>query len=60
MKALGIVIGATSLPLLCCSGRNHRFRVSFSSSSSGSKTVCIFILIPATKFASDNSRFAYS
>ncbi|KAL9318823.1 hypothetical protein ACSQ67_015340 [Phaseolus vulgaris] len=39
MKALGIVVGAAPLPLVCSSGRNHRFRVSFSSSSPGFKTV---------------------
>ncbi|XP_014511284.1 beta-carotene isomerase D27, chloroplastic [Vigna radiata var. radiata] len=39
MKALGIVVGAAPLPVLCSRARNHRFRVSFSSPSSGSKTV---------------------
>ncbi|RDX92388.1 Beta-carotene isomerase D27, chloroplastic [Mucuna pruriens] len=39
MTALGIVVGG-AVPVVCSSVRNHRFRVSFSSSSSsGSKTV---------------------
>lgn len=44
MKALGAVGGGGApVPVVCSSVRNHRFRVSFSSSpSSGPKTVRIF------------------